>query len=43
MMVRRTVTRDWEWIPVAEALETAGLCSIRDYIQTRKNKIASQV
>ena len=34
---------EWEGPPVAEALKTSGLCSIKEYIQQRKENIVSQV
>ena len=37
------MNRDWEWTPADEALETAGLWPIKEYIQRRQNKIAAQV
>ena len=29
MTARRTTSGEWEWTPVAEALETYGLCTIK--------------
>ena len=34
---------EWEWPPVAEALETAGLWPIKEYIQRRQDTVAAQV
>ena len=33
MMVRRTASGEWECPLVAEALDNAGLCPIKEYIQ----------
>ena len=43
MTVWRTRSGEWEWPPVAEALETAGLCLIKEYIQWRQDTVVAQV
>ena len=40
---RRMAIGKWEWPPVAEALETAGLCLIKEYIQWRQDTVVAQV
>ena len=40
---RRTEIGKWEWPPVAEALETAGVCPIEEYIQQIQDNVAAQV
>ena len=41
--VRRTAIGEWEWSLVAEALEAAGLWTIKEYIQLRQVTVAAQV
>ena len=40
---RRTATGKCEWPPLAEALENAGLCPIKEYIQQIQDTVAAQV
>ena len=39
MTARRTTSGEWDWTPVADALETAGLWPIKKYIQRRHSTI----
>ena len=43
MMAQRITSREWEPPPVAEALETAGIWPIEEYIQQRQATVAVQV
>ena len=43
MALQRMTGREWEWPQVAEALETAGLWTIKEYIQQRQDTGAAQV
>ena len=43
MMTWCTKIGNWEWHPVAEALETAGLWPIKEYIQQRSDTVKVQV
>ena len=42
-MVQLTRVGEWDWYPVGEALETAGLCPIKEYTQKRQDTVASQL
>ena len=43
MMVQCTMSREWEWPLVADALETSGLFTIKYYIQHSQATIAEQM
>ena len=43
MAVRRTTSGEWGFPPVAEALDTTGLWTIKEYIQQRQDNVVSQV
>ena len=39
----RMASEEWEWSPVAEALDTYGIWPTKYYIQRRQDTVASQV
>ena len=43
MTARHTMIVEWEWTPVAEALDTTGICPTKEYIQRRQATVAAQV
>ena len=43
MTVRRTTSGGWKWPLVAEALETSGIWTIKEYIKRRQDTVAYQV
>ena len=43
MMYRRADNGEWEYPLVDDAMESAGLCLIKEYIQRRQATIAAQV
>ena len=43
IMAQLTTGGEWDWYPVAEALETSGICPIKEYIQQRQDTVAAQV
>ena len=43
MTLRCTTSGEWECLPVSEALYTAGLCPIKEYIQQIQATVAVQV
>ena len=43
MKARRITIEEWEWPPVHEALETAGIWPIKENIQQRQDTVAVQV
>ena len=43
MMACHTKSGWWEWPPLAEALETAGLWIIKEYMQQCKSTVEAQV
>ena len=40
---RRMAIGKWEWPPLAEALDTAGVCPIKEYIYQIQDTVAAQV
>ena len=43
MTAQRAEDRDWEYPPVDNAMESAGLWTIKEYIQIRQENMAEQV
>ena len=43
MTARRTTSEEWEWTPVAEALENSGIWTIKEYIQQRQETLVAKV
>ena len=43
MMVRRGAGGEWEWALVEAALEAAGICLMREYVQSQQASIADYV
>ena len=42
-MACHTTDGEWEWTPVDDSLETAGIWTIKEYIQRRQATIEVQV